>query len=100
MIASFKISDICTEFMTRQSGKKLRERVIQSIDKGDFILIDLENQTLSPSFADDSFGKTVSTIGIIKFKKSIKIINTEPSSRSLIIHVVNSRAKELKEVPV
>lgn len=99
MKTSFKISDVCFESMTRQSGKILREHIIKVLKKNKFVSIDLENQDLTPSFADDAFGKLVSSIGMETFKKTIEINNVGTSSRSLIVHVVNRRSKEFLTNP-
>lgn len=94
MMISFKISNVCSEVITRQSGKNLRELIIRTIESGESVLVDLENKAITPSFADDAFGKLVSHIGMVRFKKTITIKNVDAPSRVLIAHVVNRRAKE------
>jgi hypothetical protein len=77
---------------TREVGSAVRLKLIEVIRQGQGVTIDLANKSrITPSFADELFGKLAADIGIERFRSLVQIVNVHPSVVPLIHATVARR---------
>lgn len=93
MTSTFKvaITEIAPDLSTRPVGIAARRRLIEALENFESIEIDLLSRTLTPSFADEAIGRLAGTIGLEEFKKRVKLVNVNASTRPLVKHVILNR---------
>ncbi len=93
MTSTFKVyvGDIATDLSTRPVGVKARETLLGMLNEHDTLEIDLENKSLTPSFADECVGRLAAALGLEEFKRRVKLLNVTESTRPLIRHVILTR---------
>lgn len=93
MISIFNvdISDIASELTTRPVGACARKHLLSLLDEHESIEIDLQNKSLTPSFADECIGQLAAQLGLDEFRSRIKLSNVAASIRPLVKHVILTR---------
>lgn len=93
MTSTFKIdvNEIATELSSRPVGAQARNALIHVLNNYDEIEIDFHERTLTPSFADECIGRLAAEIGLSEFKRRVKLLNVDSSSKPLVKHVVLKR---------
>jgi len=95
--STFKVpvTSIASEFSTRPVGAQARSQLLHLLAQFGCVEVDLENRSLTPSFADECIGRLAGEIGLEEFKRRVKLVNVNESSRPLVKHVILTRCKEL-----
>ena len=90
-----RLKDCGSDFLTRRQGKVVRERLVkefQSLTPGDVLGIDFAQvETMSPSFADECFGKFAEVVGAGPFRTSVFLIGANDTIRTLVNAVLADR---------
>jgi len=98
MTSLVKISDHFDTLSSRGLGAQARAELLSKVnEEGITITLDFNFENLSPSFADEFIGIVALNLGLVDFKKKIKMINLSESSKSIIKHVINRRVSQNKE---
>jgi hypothetical protein len=93
-----KISEHFDTLSSRGLGEKARTELLSKInEEGITVTLDFNFESLSPSFADEFIGIVAFNLGLANFKKKIKMINLNESSKSIIKHVIGRRISEKNE---
>jgi len=91
----FRLQDKAKDFVTRDIGKRLRESLLEfepTVPATMQVAIDASGVALmTPSFADEFFGRTAAIFGLDQFRRRFKIIGVEGSAKQLINKVVRNR---------
>jgi len=91
----FVLKLYATDFVTRDIGKLLREKLLQlelATDSDHRIVIDGDGVSImTPSFVDEFFGRTAALMGIEKFRRRFKISGIEGDTKVLVNSVVRNR---------
>lgn len=94
------LKDRDTEFLTRTQGERVRNEMNSLIDKmseGDRLVIDFNGvEGMTPSFADECFGKLAKILGPARFKAVVLLTNANDSIRVLINSVLSHRLSSVK----
>ncbi len=90
-----RLNDCDSEFLTRRQGKKIRERLVKAYEGlagGDRLTIDFDRvDTMTPSFADECFGKLAERIGALHFRKTVSLVRASDLIRTLVNSVLSHR---------
>ncbi len=78
---------------SRSEGANARDLILDVIKKHGVVLVDINNEKLTPSFADECFGVIAESFGLENFKKKVKLINVTPNVSTLVKHVVIRRVQ-------
>lgn len=76
---------------SREAGEKARKVLERLLEENEYLVLDLENQPFSPSFVDSTIAVLAAQMGLEDFKRRVRIINVEPSTRALIKHTISVR---------
>jgi len=95
-IFSVDVTDIASELSTRPVGAEARCKLLALLKEHERIEINFLNLSLTPSFADECVGRLAGVMGLENFKRRVKLINVEDSTRPLIKHVVLQRCSQSK----
>lgn len=94
-VPAFNLCEHATDFVTREIGKLLRLRLLEfdaHVENGLRINIDATGVSIiTPSFADEFFGRTVARLGVARFKERFSICGVDDSTKALINGVVRNR---------
>lgn len=89
------IQDTNSEFLTRRQGVGLRSKLVEKYEKmsdDDSLVIDFTNlEIMTPSFADECFGKFAERVGFENFSTKISMRNANETVRALINSILNAR---------
>lgn len=80
---------------TRKTGKSAREKLVEQLALNSNITLDFDGHSISPSFADEFIGILAKDMGFSSFKQRIKLVNVSNSSKTIIMHVLNKRLKQV-----
>ena len=90
-----RLKDCEGEFLTRRQGELVRERLVKlhkEMGPGDSITLDFAGvDIMSPSFADECFGKFAERIGAQNFRSFVLLIGANTTIRPLINAVLSER---------
>lgn len=92
------VETLASNFSTRPVGAAARGKLLDLLDSYMAIEIDLENRTLTPSFADECIGILAASLGLNEFKRRVKLLNVEESTRPLVKHVILKRCRDAELV--
>jgi hypothetical protein len=97
MTSTFKVNvtEIAPELSTRPVGVQARERILNLLEDYESVEVDFLNRSLTPSFADECIGRLAGIMGLETFKKRIKLLNLNESTKSLVKHVVLNRCRSV-----
>lgn len=91
----FRLRECTGEFLTRRQGEKIRERLVQlhkRLGADASIVVDFTGvDTMTPSFADECFGKFAEIIGALEFRKVVSLIGADETIRTLVNLVLSER---------
>lgn len=77
---------------TRDIGKIIKSEITSILDGNNNVIVDFEGiSQITQSCADEIFGKLVLEIGLSKFKKCIKIKNTDEVTSVIIKYTISKR---------
>ena len=76
---------------SREAGEKAYKVLERLLEENECLVLDLENQPFGPSFVDSTIAMLAAQMGLADFKRRIRIINAEPSTRTLIKHTISAR---------
>ncbi len=79
---------------TRPNGQELLEALERMLSEVETVELDFGTRAPTPSFVDQCLGGFVKRHGLEAFKRRVKLLNVPEDSRSLVRHVVLSRANE------
>lgn len=90
-------------FLTRSQGEKLRHRIeeiFSNLESGHRIAIDFAGvDVMTPSFADECFGKLAERLGANRFRQSISLNGADETIRTLINSVLAERLSTARHRP-
>ena len=92
-----RLKDCAGEFLTRRQGEKLRKQLVQVYEELppaeslaiDFVDVDI----MTPSFADECFGKLAERLGAQNFRQFVALIGADPTIRALVNAVLTERMR-------
>ncbi len=87
------------EFLTRSQGERVRERLVKAYDSalGDQLVIDFSGvEVMTPSFADECFGKLAERVGFQNFRNSVSLTGGSETVRALVNSVLAQRGAASK----
>ena len=91
----FRLRDSEGGFLTRRQGEEVRKRLVEldrDLPPGERLVIDLTGvEVMTPSFADECFGKLAELIGGLNFRKRVKLTGADPILRALLNSVLAER---------
>ncbi|MCL1091730.1 STAS-like domain-containing protein [Shewanella profunda] len=79
---------------TRKSGASARNVLLNRLAHQESVILDFEESSVSPSFADELIGLVAKELGFDSFKKRVKLVNVSPSTKSILMHVIKKRVAE------
>lgn len=79
---------------TRPSGQRLLDAIELMLGEVEIVEIDFNSVSPTPSFVDQCLGGFVKLHGLDTFKSRVRLLNVAEDARSLVRHVVLSRANE------
>lgn len=83
-----------TVLTERDLGKKIRTHFLNSILKGDTIVVDFTDvQMITSSFADELFAKLIAEVGESKVKSEVKLVNISPTIKIIINEAIFTRSQ-------
>ncbi len=87
------IGDANAGFKTRHEGSDVRSQIEKVLAKtDDMVAIDFSGvAVMTPSFADECFGKLAQELGIDEFKKRIRLRGADETIRVLMNFVLSER---------
>lgn len=89
-----KFENLGKSLGTRFLGVEIRERIENSIEKGEKIIFDFENVgVISNSFADECFGKLTLKFDITVIKEKTQFVNVNSINEKIILKAINDRIK-------
>ncbi|PSD26059.1 hypothetical protein C7E18_17165 [Stenotrophomonas maltophilia] len=88
----FAVGELFSSTATRPNGLAARQRLRDALRSSPVVTVDLQGVALTPSFADEFLGVLLVELGEGNFRRTVKIVNVEGSSRNLLRHVLASRA--------
>ena len=92
---TFLLTDHESDFVTRNMGQSMRARLLAfeaSAPPGEELTIDVSGiEALTPSFADEFFGRTVLAMGLDHFRKRFRIVGVTEEIKVLISKVIKIR---------
>lgn len=92
---TFTLTSHANDFVTRDMGKRIRGCLLEfdaSAPVGVELTIDVSGiEVLTPSFADEFFAKTVTAMGLDKFRKRFRIVGVTDEIKLLISKVIKIR---------
>ncbi len=95
-----KISDRCDACVTRLKGEELRQSLMsefEKLDDSNYLQIDFESVSMmTPSFADECFGKLAQSLGKPTFRSSIRLGGASQSIKDLVNTVISQRLAQPK----
>jgi hypothetical protein len=99
MTSTFKIQlrKYFSEFVSRKEGAKARELLLNEFKKHSLLEVDLSNNLITPSFADECVGILVAKIGLDVFKKHFHFKGIKPEVKSLFVHVISCNLPKHKQ---
>jgi hypothetical protein len=80
---------------TRESGARAREQFHSALLQQLVVAADFGDREVSPSFADELFGKLAEEIGSVEFRKRVRAIGLTESTRQLVNQVVARRLRNM-----
>ena len=91
-----RLCDQGTRLLTRDDGEKLRRSLRARLAGGERLEIDFEGvEVITPSFADECFGRLLLEIGRPKFRESVRLRTADETIRRLVNHVLAHRAAQM-----
>ena len=90
--SKFSLGTNFPSLSSRDVGDEALGKIVAELEHCDVLEIDFEGRRITPSFADQCIGGLARTLGLVEFKRRIKIRNADEDSISLIKHVILSRA--------
>jgi hypothetical protein len=89
-----KVREIPDFISSRETGREVKEFLLDCLSKCQTIQVDLLGVRLTPSFMDSCFGLLSVELGADEFFDRVKILNNSESGKILLKHVVNNRLNE------
>ncbi len=85
-------------FVSRGQGERLRNELTKEYERLDVdhtLVIDFNGvDTMTPSFADECFGKLAEKIGVERFRKAISLVGADETIKTLVNSVLALRLTE------
>jgi hypothetical protein len=97
MTSTYKINvrNASLEISSRLGGECARRHLLSKLMEFDNLEIDFDFESLTPSFADERLGRLAAEIGLDAFKRRVKLLHLEESSKPLVKHVYYDAAARL-----
>lgn len=90
-----RLKECSANFLTRRQGEKVRQHLVgthRELVPTALLTIDFDGvDVMTPSFADECFGKLAQVIGLSHFKESVRMVNANDSIRVLVNAVLRGR---------
>ena len=90
-----RLRECSGDFLTRRQGEELRAKLVgwhEHLSSDDRLVIDFGGvDVMTPSFADECFGKFAERIGFANFLQTISLVGAEETIRVLINSVLAGR---------
>lgn len=96
----FVILEEASVLATRSAGRDLRAILMDRLQDSAHVVLDFHDVPLTPSFADEFLGVTIETIGREQFKQRVTMVNLSEAAKSLVRHILNSRARAANPPPL
>ena len=93
------LSDEVSDGMSRARGANARRALTELLARHGSISVSLEGVELTPSFADECFGRLLLELGEERFRGSLRIHGGSQAVRRLVNQVLRSRLAELRGAP-
>lgn len=91
----FQLTARASDFVSRNRGQVLREELLameRDVPADQRITIDATGvSVITPSFADEFFGRTAALLGIERFRQRFRIVGIAADAQVLINKVVRNR---------
>jgi hypothetical protein len=91
----FRLKDSPGGFLTRRQGEEVRAYLVnlnRDLPPGERLVIDFAGvEVMTPSFADECFGKLAESIGGLNFRERVKLTGADPIIRTLLNSVLAER---------
>lgn len=91
---NLKIREIASELSSRSAGASAKNKLMDLLDTWDEVEVDVDFNSLTPSFADECIGRLAASIGLNEFKRRVRVIHADESDKPLIRHVILRRCSE------
>ena len=90
-----KVADRCDACVTRLKGEELRQSLMsefEKLDNSSYLQIDFGGVSMmTPSFADECFGKLAQSLGKPTFRSSLRLGGASQSIKALVNTVISQR---------
>jgi len=91
-------SQFGADFVTRRQGELVREKLKEAIENSieeESVTVSLtEIEAMSPSFADECFGKLLLLLGTDQFKRKVIISGANEVNKALLNAILTKRSQE------
>ena len=103
MAEVLQLNSFPSGFLTRRQGEQVRSRLIEieaKVPPAQKLVIDFSDvSVMTPSFADECFGKFAERIGGVNFRQRVSLRNANDTIRTLINSVLTSRLRTEPKQP-
>jgi len=87
-----------SDFVTRRQGERAREMLVRALEGcpgNERVAVSLAGiGAMTPSFADECFGKLLLSFGACHFKNRIAFVDADDTTKALLNAVLSKRAEE------
>ncbi len=90
-LAKIVLQSLLSDTASRENGAILRTNIIEKLQNNTLIEIDFSGAVLTPSFADEAFGKLNLHLTASQFNERIKFQNLSISQKALLSRVIANR---------
>ena len=91
------LSSLGVDLATRSQGKEVRERItgeLSRLAEGDLLVVSFDGiGAMSPSFADECFGKLLLDLGRDGFSQKLRLVGANETVRSVVNAAMNNRLR-------
>ncbi len=85
------LTSYLTDTASRENGELLRNHILAHVEADTLVEIDFTQAVLTPSFADEAFGKLNANMSATDFNEKIKLQNLSTSQKALLCRVIANR---------
>lgn len=86
-----------SDFVTRRQGEVARGLLLQALEaypKKTRVTVSLAGVVMTPSFADECFGKLLLNLGEEQFRTRVRFVDVDGTTKTLLNAVLSKRSKE------
>ncbi len=95
---SINFNEFGSDFVTRRQGELARGMLVEALGKypqNTRVTISLAGVVMTPSFADECFGKLLLNLGEEQFRKRVRFADVDGTTKTLLNAVLSKRSREL-----